>query len=335
MLMLLVTSFELIGVFAVDDSADASAAITAQEGESQTEPPAEPDAPGALTGLRAVAGSKAVILKWVAATPASGYKVSVNGGAYIDVGNVLEYSVKGLDPYTAYNFAVLPYTKSADGSVVKDGAAVGVAGQPVRNMTIRVKIKKGGTLKSHGGPKQKLKLKKGQTLEVDRFGGGKYIFSHNGSTFYCNLTRTGKKKAVYTRKFNYSREDAEAFVNGRGMSSKTNHLVWVSTYCQHMYIFSKGADGRWVCYNDWECATGKPKTPSPTGVSGNKTIWKKIKNRHNTPWWSPYSDINSIHGKRGGWTFGKPTSNGCIRNPNAKAKIVYYDAKIGTRVLIY
>ena len=96
-----------------------------------------------------------------------------------------------------------------------------------------------------------------------------------------------------------------------------------------------GSAGNWSCVSDFDCSTGKAATPSPTGLSGQKTIWKKIKKRHGIKWWSPYSDINSIHANKAKWRIGYPSSNGCIRNYEANAYNVYVNAPIGTKVLLY
>ena len=128
--------------------------------------------------------------------------------------------------------------------------------------------------------------------------------------------------------------EAEFFINARGLGSGTGSFVWCNTYTQTIYRFS-GSAGNWTCQNYFKCSTGKAATPSPTGVSGRKTIWKKIKKRHGIKWWSPYSDINSFHSKKAKWKIGAPTSNGCIRNYEANAYDLYVNAPIGTAVLLY
>ena len=82
----------------------------------------------------------------------------------------------------------------------------------------------------------KIKVKKGQTIYAYGFGGGKYIFANEqGSIFYCNMTRTGKKSCVYDNSMYYTPEEAQLYVNDKGMSSKTGSFVWVNTYSQKFY----------------------------------------------------------------------------------------------------
>ena len=292
-------------------------------------------------GLKALASCDSVYLRWTDPTYTTSVTVAVNGApsavtATKRADGMMEYKVAGLNArvnyltgeYPSYLFTV---TASNDGG----SASASVVGAPVKTISYKLKIKTSGTLKSHGGPKAKIKVKKGQTIYAYGFGGGKYIFANEqGSIFYCNMTRTGKKSCVYDNSMYYTPEEAQLYVNDKGMSSKTNSFVWVNTYSQKLYVFTRTATG-WVWAHDNKCSTGKASTPAPTGVSGKKQIWKKIKKRHGIKWWSPYSDINSIHSKKKAWKIGVPTSNGCIRNYEPDAKFVYFNAPIGTRVHIY
>ena len=294
-----------------------------------------------ISGLTALASCESVYLRWSDPTYTTAVTVAVNGApsavtATKRADGLMEYKVSGLNPrvnyltgqYPSYSFTV---TASNDG-----GSATGsTTGAPVKTISYKLQVKASGTLKSHGGPKAKIKVKKGQTIYAYGFGGGKYIFANEqGSIFYCNMSRTGKKSCVYDNSMYYTPEEAQLYVNDRGMSSKTSSFVWVNTYSQKLYVFTLTANG-WTWVHDNKCSTGKASTPAPTGVSGKKQIWKKIKKRHGIKWWSPYSDINSIHSKKKAWKIGVPTSNGCIRNYEPDAKFVYFNAPIGTRVHIY
>lgn len=338
-MMVFVTSFTFIGVSAEDQTPGAAPAA-----EETT--PAAPAAPAPVS-LTAYASNEAVVFLWNVDTP--DVKYLFNGQPITP----LTYT----NPRTGQTFnrydvscgaglngtpgeggvataTVVAYRVKDDGSRV-ESAPVTASGAAVKTIRYRLTIKTSGKLKSHGGPKSTIKVKKGQQIDAYGFGGGKYIFKNEiGSVFYCNMTRTGKKTCVYEKAWNYSREEAEFFVNSRGITSRTGSLVWINTYTQHLYRF-EGSAGNWVCVNDFDCSTGKAKTPSPTGVSGKKAIWKKIKTRHGIPYWSPYSDINSIHAKRKGWKIGTPSSNGCVRNYKQNAYDVYVNAPIGTAVLLF
>ena len=365
-MMVFVTSFTFIGVSAEDENQNA-APVAAAESMELAAPAAEAAAPAANTPeeakkqeqekqveppapvtLTAYASNEAVVFLWNVDTP--DVKYLFNGQPITP----LTYT----NPRTGQTFnrydvscgaglngtpgeggvataTVVAYRLKGDGSTRVEAAPATASGAAVKTIRYRLTIKSSGTLKSHGGPKSTIKVKKGQKIDAYGFGGGKYIFKNEiGSVFYCNMTRTGKKTCVYEKAWNYSREEAEFFVNSRGISSRTGALIWINTYTQHLYRFT-GSAGNWVCVNDFDCSTGKAKTPSPTGVSGKKAIWKKIKTRHGIPYWSPYSDINSIHAKRKGWKIGTPSSNGCVRNYKQNAYDVYVNAPIGTAVLLF
>lgn len=340
-MMVFVTSFTFIGVSAEDQTPSAAPAA------AETTPAAEPAAPAPVS-LTAYASNEAVVFLWNKDEDAS-VKYLFNDQPITPIPYVNPRTGQAFNRYDVSCGAglsgtpgeggvatgtVVAYRIKDDGSMVKSDP-VTASGAAVKTIRYRLTIKASGTLKSHGGPKSTIKVKKGQKIDAYGFGGGKYIFKNEiGSVFYCNMTRTGKKSCVYEKTMNYSREEAEFFVNSRGISSRTGALVWINTYTQHLYRFT-GSAGNWVCVNDFDCSTGKAKTPSPTGVSGKKAIWKKIKTRHGIPYWSPYSDINSIHAKRKGWKIGTPSSNGCVRNYKQNAYDVYVNAPIGTAVLLF
>ena len=279
---------------------------------------------------------------------ADGYSISVNGGDWKDyakdskkiakVNGKNHFKVKakaglsGAEKGEKAKLKVKAYAGSGDSRI--ESAAASKSDYPVRGIAYKLTIRISGTLKSHGGPSRTIKVKRGQVINAYGFGGGKYIFKVGKSIFYCNKIRTGNRKCVYTTKWNYSKQEAEFYVKDKGLKSKTNKLIWVNGYTQHVYLFKK-SKGEWVVQDDWECATGKASAPTPTGVTGNKAIWQKLKSRHALKWWSSFSDINSFHGKHKNWSVGTPASKGCIRNPTDKAKLVYDKAKIGTKVFIY
>lgn len=366
-MMMVLTSFTFIGVFADDeDGSDESPVVTKQAQGAET--PAEALRGGGESGGEdpavtvgdvvldnAYAGCDYVHFMWAPVEDADGYEIKVNNGdwaPYSDDNNVvakrngkLHYRVyapagaSGAEAGTPATLSVRAFVLNGEG-VKEYSAESKKTGYPVRTIAYRITIKKGGTLKSHGGPPATMKVSKGQVINAYGFGGGKYIFKNeNGSIFYCNKSRTRKRSCVYTRD-RYTDIDATFFVNdastqGR-VSSSNGRLVWVNTYTQMLYLFS-GTNGDWTIMSAGaeKCATGKAATPSPTGVWGKKTIWKKIKKRHGIKWWSPYSDINSIHSKKAKWKIGAPTSNGCIRNYEWMAYQVYTQAPIGTPVLSY
>ena len=336
-LMMIFTSFEFVGVFAETEEA-AATEVTQQEAalDTATADTTEPEEPAVekvdpVTGLEIFSSSNSVVLLWD--------KVADNDVYYLVNGqrvNPTEYNGKN-----RYDLGGLAEGQTASATVVacKEGmensdSVATRACQAVRTIRYRVRIKKGGTLKSHGGPSRTIRVYKNEYIDCYGFGGGKYIFERDGSIFYCNKSRTNKRSCIYTSAWSYSPQEAEFFVNARGLASGTGSLVWINTYTQTMYMFN-GSAGNWHCVLARKCSTGKAASPTPTGVSGQKTIWKKITKRHGIKWWSPFSQINSIHSKKAKWRMGAPKSNGCVRNYVDVAYAVYVGAPIGTKVLVY
>ena len=351
MTALVFTSFSFIGAFAENGNSEAEPVVTEQttdetlnmaEGEASTI---------AAVKLKALASFQSVKLTWQENPDVEGYNVYANkSGKSLKLikenlgADKTSYTVKkigsnALDPFTTYDFKVVPLKNGAE---VKDASGV-ASKRPVRPITYKIRIKAGTTLKSHGTDKdytgkkgsKSYTVRTGQWIEAQGYGaGGKYIIHRKGYIFYCNLTRAGAKEALYAKEFNYTPEEAEIFVNSKGVSSRTGYMVWVSTYTQHVFLF-KGKKGSWKCVDDWECSTGRAGAPTPTGNTGMKSVWKKIPKRHNIPYWTCFSEINALHGKKSGWKMGKPASNGCVRNPIPKAKIIYEKVKKNARVYVY
>lgn len=317
-LMMIFTSFEFVGVFAAEEALG-------------------------NVSVTAYSSSDRVVFTWNAVEGADGY--IIDGSTKVPASKLRYDKVVGEGGYAAISVQAYkdPEEVPADDPDAGQAAAAEpvysnvatAAGNAVQTIRYRVRIKKGGTLKSHGGNgPSSIRVTKGQYIDCYGFGGGKYIFNYGGSIFYCNKSRTNKRYCVYNSGRTYSAKEAEFFVNDRGLSSSTGTLVWINTFTQTMYMFN-GSAGNWHCVLASKCSTGKAASPTPTGVSGHKTIWKKIKKRHGIKYWSPFSQINSIHSKKAKWGMGAPKSNGCVRNYIDAAYAVYVGAPIGTKVLVY
>ena len=326
---MVLTSFSFLGVYA--------------EEESQTI--------ADVTGLTAYSSSEAVVFLWNKVADADGY--IVDGTAIpskeFDVykNGQIRYNKTGLGEDGATFIRVQAYKDIDTTETNEDGEETTVkkrivstnvaadSDRAVRTIRYRVRIKKGGTLKAHGGNgPSSIQVYKGEYIDCYGFGGGKYIFNRNGSIFYCNKSRTNKRSCVYNSGATYSPQEAEFFVNMYGLGSSTGKLVWVNTYTQTIYMFS-GSACNWTCDFYGKCSTGKAASPTPTGVTGIKKIWKKIAKRHGIKYWSPFSEINSIHSKKSKWRLGYHASNGCVRNYIENAYRVYTEAPIGTTVFVY
>lgn len=305
-------------------------------------------APVSVTGLTAHPGYESVVLDWDVNEDADGfavYKSKSANGTFELIGTVtnkdinesngkVTYRDEDGEEYVTGYYKVYAYNgKNIETASFSE--PVSVSEQPVRHMTYNLKMKKKVTITSHEGSKTKLTLAKGAKVTAVKFHSGKYVFYNKGCTYYLTKARTKTPTANYTTAFNYDKYTAEDFINATGLTSKTGRLIWVSTYTQHLYFFNAAEDGSWKLTDDWEISTGKPSTPSPTGLTGEKMIWKKLKKHHGIKWWSPYSSMNSFHAKRKSWKLGKPASGGCVRNTVEEALYIYNNGVINTRVLMY
>jgi hypothetical protein len=347
-MMMIFTSFEFVGVFAEDEVAPEQvateqvatpAAAEEASGETSSEPA---QTIANVGGVSAYASYDRVVFMWSPVEGADGYIITTSTGikdAKVPAaqlrkdGDKLRYDVVCGEGRPA-SISVKAYKAGPEGDIVSASAS-GNGTWAVETIRYRVRIKKSGTLKAHGGNgPRSIYVRKGQYIDCYGFGGGKYIFNYGGSIFYCNKSRTNRRSCVFNGGKTYSAKEAELFVNDRGLSSGTGVLVWINTYTQTLYKF-RGSAGNWHCDLISKCSTGKAASPTPTGVSGVKTVWKKISKRHGIRYWTAFSQINSIHGKKAKWGMGAPRSNGCVRNYVNAAYDVYYGAPIGTTVYVF
>lgn len=291
-------------------------------------------APAKVSDFKVHPGYKSVILSWRPVSGADGYVVYYKkpNGEYVQYRawtnhrkTLITYTVKNLSMYKDYAFRIAafkykdrsksdPYDKSnrIGGNL---NQTVMAHGQPVRPMTYRLN---------------------GAGVVADGFTSGRYIVNNftGQGRYLVTKTHAGRVDGIYTRDWNYGKFAAERFVNDKGVTSETNRLVWVSTYTQHAYLF-KGSKGKWKLEAHWECSSGKPSAPTPTGNKYIKRIWKKVMWRHDIPYWSPFSSMNSIHGGYDHTDIGIPKSSGCVGNLDNNAKVVYERCGIGTTVVIF
>ena len=272
---------------------------------------------------------------------ASGKYFFINKGAKARAKTKYTYRVRAIEK--AIDSDGNSYSVPVDFNYTKPDSAVSP-------MYITIKLKRNRTFTSLDKPKRKLHLKKNTTIESNGYGGGCYYFTWGGRKYRVSRVSTKKAKASYVYEkekrgkmiksaWNYSPAEAEFFVEGymakNGKSGK-KYAIWVSFYTQRMYILENQGGNKWKCINNWNCATGKASTPSPTG---KKAIGKKKRSHHGIGWWSSFSSMksiaNSIHGNTGKWILGNPQSHGCIRNMPKNAKWVYKNVSYGSRVINY
>ena len=148
------------------------------------------------------------------------------------------------------------------------------------------------------------------------------------------------KKCDYT-KANYSDETKEAYVNYKGLTSKTDYLIWASLYTQQTTIYKKDG-GRWKMIRTFDVASGSWDDRTPRGT--HKLFKHETKWQHKgwrTSCVTHFYKKASFHmrpkynnGKVKDPRIGKPISAACIRCYDADAKFIY-NLPLGTTVKVY
>ena len=326
--------------------------------------------PGPVPNFRKVSSYKTVVLKWDAVPNAATYEIKVNGAVYgttnkttlthnvgsekdiinlFNTGSGEKYSgnIDGKDRFTYVITA-----KDAGGNVL---ATSTTTGDIVKTLYYKLTFKGGAKLTSHSGGKKTIKVKKGAVVYARGFSNGKYIFDYQCAdgkvrTFYTmkirvkaklspHITAIKKKRGQNTQP-PYTIEEAEQYVNDRGIKkATTNYMIWVNLFSQKEYIFKK-VGGSWKILNGvdnkpmaaLQVSTGRATMPTATGST---KINRKLKSQHGTPLWN-VTKYFSIHGVQKSWpTPGWPESGACARNLMPNAKWIYKNIPKYTRVFVH
>ena len=147
---------------------------------------------------------------------------------------------------------------------------------------------------------------------------------------------------LYTSK-QYTRMQAECFINQGGYGSSTNHLIWIATYPQMVYIF-KGSKGNWTLVRSGQVATGAIDTPAYPGE--NKIAVKQRWHRYGKRFYQYVCKMtggNAFHtrpayrstGRYVDPRLGRPLSHGCVRVTDSVGNYIFYNCPINTKVVIY
>lgn len=302
-----------------------------------------------VKNLRAIAGYKCISLQWDKIRDSEkkdlvdGYVVYKNGsivGKYALTNPERTYCRYnyGMAERTSANFAVAPFNwAGANGdlnniSIGPKSAAVSAAPCQALYVTFKAKAKK-PYYTSAKGKKKGGYLYKNKTYTAQGFVCGRLRYQSGGKTYFFPrvYAKSMSMKYNHNKNNNYTREEAENFVNTRGTGSSTQYMAWVSLYQQHVYYF-KGSKGKWKCINDWEVATGLAKSATATGDWKVKRKWKK---RHSLSYWTNFYSCVSFHSWGNPKCFGAPRSGGCVRMTKSQAKWAYDTLPYNTKVIVY
>lgn len=302
-----------------------------------------------VKNLRAIAGYKCISLQWDKIRDSEkkdlvdGYVVYKNDkiiGKYALANPERTYCRYnyGMAERTSANFAVAPFNwAGTEGdlnniSIGPKSAAVSATPCQALYVTFKAKAKK-PYYKSAKGKKKGGYLYKNKTYTAQGFICGRLRYQSGGKTYFFPRIYAKSMSMKYNRNKNdnYTREEAENFVNTRGTGSSTQYMAWVSLYQQHVYYF-KGSKGNWKCINDWEVATGLAKSATATGNWKVKRKWKK---RNSLSYWTNFYSCVSFHSWGNPKCFGAPRSGGCVRMTKSQAKWVYNTLPKNTKVIVY
>ena len=145
--------------------------------------------------------------------------------------------------------------------------------------------------------------------------------------------------------WDYSTQVKECYVNRiKQASSKTNYLIWVSTYTQKVNVFY-GSKGNWKLQHTFVCATGKNLTP--TKIQDTVIQYKTKQWNFSNFYVDSVSNLDSAgrafhsrpkyygSGNVYDWTMGCPVSHGCIRMLDDGCGYIYNYVPVNTTVIIY
>lgn len=367
-----VTTYQVTGL-----NQNTAYSFTAKIGEVTSDALAVTTAKVAIPGFRSVSSHNAVYLKWTPVAGAAKYVITTNalsspvtlasganawkhaGISPLDIINLsnagsgasFSGNIDGKDRFT---YSIIAY--DAAGNAIAEGATTG---DIVKTLYYKLTFKSGATLTSHSGGKKKIKIKKGAVVYARGFTNGKYIFDYKCSdgkvrTFHTmkirvkaglskHITAIKSKRGQNTQPA-YTVEEAEQFVNDRGIKKATsNYMIWVNLFSQKEYIFQKSG-GRWriVTANEYglknkvmaalPVSTGKATMPTATGST---KINRKLTSQHGTPLWN-VTKYFSIHGVQKKWPSpGWPESGACARNQKENATWIFKKIPKYTRVFVH
>lgn len=290
----------------------------------------EPIPAPAAPALYAYPAYHSVYLTWTPSANATSYVLYRTDGAVFNVGAATSFTDGNNAADTTYSYYVVASNDSGSSPASNIASAA-----RVRTCYYKITFKKAVKLTSHDGTKTKHTFKKGQVVYADGFAQGMYQFDFEGHRYHAKWMRIKSPSGDISRNAYDNGVTPTLYVNQTGYGSSTGYLIWISLYSQRVYVF-QGSAGNWTLVQNWQCGSGKAKTPTPTGM--NKTLHKKMKKYSKHKWWNCFSGNNAIHGSNGQKEIkklGKLISNGCVRVTNEQAIWIFNNVPKKTRVLVF
>lgn len=300
--------------------------------------------PPKVKGVRTTAGYKKVYLKWKTVDkPSDGSKVSIwyrvyrNGRLLDKVQDNGHSTIK--KTYSATEGIISTYVVRAvyvksNGKKVLGPKSSTVKEGPVRPITYVFRTsQRAPYYTTYKGSTKGGYIKAGTRCTANGALNTRFNIRVKGKSRWMPLRYTHKRYAIYEKGSHkyYSKNEAENYVNGRHLTSKTSYLIWVSGYAQRVYLFKKSG-GKWKCQHDYLCATGGMSAPSP---SGKLKIWSHLYINHGLYYWSNFYSITAMH-QTPSSHIGYPSSTGgCVRMYKESAKYIYDHVPTNTTVLVF
>lgn len=262
--------------------------------------------------------------------------------------NIMSYRDNNdLKEFQLYDYRIWAINGDYNNSPAKSERYVTATDECVHAVTYTFKFKTTVTLTgSKGSAEKKTKFTAGTTVTSGNqfYSGGYTYVAPDGYSYRVSRTVTTNNTIQYEKTKNYSMQTAYNFMNEAMRERPTSlipfhndkskvNAIWTSFNTQHVYIYKRDSEDRWQIERDFECATGKPAAPSPTGWK--LSIGQKAASRHGLTYWSCFSSWNAFHGKLASWPVGAPASGGCVRCEVPNAKYIYQNMPSGgaTRVV--
>lgn len=165
------------------------------------------------------------------------------------------------------------------------------------------------------------------------------------NSIQTKTTSTKQTTSITTTTVNFN-NDIEKFIYNKKLTSKTKYLVYVDLKSrpQKTYILKKDSNGIFKVIKSFNCAGGKPETPTLTGQFevGIKGSWFfSQKYQQGGMYYTQFKGNYLFHSfpmdqnkNIVDYTVGVPASHGCIRLAVEDAKWIYNYIPTGTKVYI-